>query len=56
MKMGLETRFNTWLIGTLMGKKYLWEKKNLIERTHVEQDKVLLDIKKEVTSLKGFLQ
>jgi hypothetical protein len=54
--MGIEAKFNKWLVGAVMGKKYVWEHKHLWKESHQEEQKPVVSKKKDITSLKGFLQ
>jgi hypothetical protein len=54
--MGLEEKFNRWLIGAVMGKKYVWKYKHLSEEHHQEEKNIITDTKKEIGSLKKFFQ
>jgi hypothetical protein len=54
--MGLEARFNRWLVGAVMGKKFVKEHKHLAGELYQEEKKIVGSTKKEIASLRDFLQ
>jgi hypothetical protein len=54
--MGLEAKLNRWLVGAVMGKKYVWEHKYLSGEHDQAEKKVVGSTKKEIASLRDFLQ
>jgi hypothetical protein len=55
-EMGLEARFNKWLVGAVMGKQYVLEHQQLGKERSLEEQKVIGSARKDTASLKGFFQ
>ncbi|MDR2190526.1 MAG: hypothetical protein LBP53_05025 [Candidatus Peribacteria bacterium] len=54
--MGIEARFNRWVISIVMGKKYVLEQQKLAGDFQTQKSQLLDDTKKNINVLKGFLQ